>query len=69
MKLQQTQVGLTANFARSTAKVVGRCISVSVANRYMLDGPGIANPVEEIFAVPVSNDRGANPIFFIMCNG
>jgi len=69
MKVQQTQLGLTANVARSTAKIVGRYISVSVANRYVLDGPGIADPVEEIFAASVSNDRGANPIFFIMCNG
>ena len=42
LKVQHTPLGLTANVARSTATSVGRCSSVGVANRYLLDGPGIA---------------------------
>jgi hypothetical protein len=42
LKVQQTQLGLTANLARSTATSVGWNSSVGVANRYVVDGPGIA---------------------------
>jgi len=48
---------------------VGRDISVSIATRYGLDGPGIESRVGARFSAPVQTGPGAHPASYTVCTG
>ena len=50
-------------------RMVGRDISVGIATRYGLDGPGIESRWETRFSAPVQTGPGVHPASYTMCTG